>query len=1324
MITKRSINILCSLLVFSFLCIPSTILAASCPAQLAFVNGVQGGSIDDSAQNKVIGIGDSLTAQYQIELSSKLGSSWEVITAGCGGNTTGQMVARFHSDVLNHKPNYVIIWGGINDIGPGDPSTSPGIVEGNLQGMYTAAHNAGAKVVAINITPFKGNDVVNGVPYTWSPEKQAAADAVNAWIASQASGIDYRVDANSLLQDSQNPNTLLPQYDYGDHLHLNLAGQYLVGDAVYAQATWTTNNSVCYPDVSCQANTCTTTTCTDSKCGWVLNGTKNCGSTPTPNTCGNHIVEAGEECDFNAIAGPYPNQCPNNGPCDSNCKCVVSNPNPTPVPIPTPTPTPNPGIGNPTEYVDLHDSYIRAIDQIDGNGKYTGHDLFAGTRENETKYIPYFRVFIPPGTINIYMLLQGNVYSDGAVTKFNSLPIGEPDPKSWPAGTSENGIRDCSTYTEDGNPFSNLEKMESKECHTRNTGQGNLYAINSNTLEPAKLIQGGWLYVKVSDVNNRGSSPVFYNDFTIEVDVKTYNDWFDHYGSNADGSINWNKDVESVTTYIAPNAPTPINPTPTPTPTPTTTPTCTATFSPASLVAPGTSSISWSSSGADKLLGSCTGPLPISEGNYGLTYSNYPFPFAAAQTGTETCSFTPSKAGVSGTPCSASVIISAPNNPIPVAPSSCTASFSPTSLTAPGTSNLSWSSSGADKLTGSCNGPLSIPSGEYGLSYSNVAFTFTAAQTGTEICSFTPLSGGVAGTACSTSTTVGANNSICECTNGPFSGGSACTGGTCDGCHCVYNGSVVNGACGSSNGQALSSVPAANLCNSGTASAVSGIGPWSWTCAGTGGGTSANCTATKTNNGGNACECTNNSAFGGGDPCTGGICDGCHCNYSACTANCACAANTPVGLTCSNGCGGYCNGTKTGGGGGGGTGGGGIVNPTQYVSLHGDLGRIPADKIDVHGNYIISNIYKSGYVQYFRFFVPTGTTLITSEILEWQGQSVIARHKIIPTSAFGQLSNRTASSLATYESADQYTQGVPAAQSSGRLAILSDGIAAPYLSIDRAGWFYVKVDDFKGSGSYYTTAQITVNAAAYNDWYDHSGSNADGSINWARDVEGVTTYNATPPVDPTCDTKTCIGNSCWNGTDYIVGTKTQGCATGSAAANPFTANVPVTSYLKWNSSGASKMEAACAGPINIARGSWFLNDTDCKNSGLVKECADGGYGMNFNANQIGTEICAFYPTNTSDGKPGTPFTATITSTNGISACGNNSLDSGEDCDGANHPCATGKTCTNCKCVTSNPSDPAIQRVCKPDNANCAKETCNKYYCWDGCAYLKGTGGCN
>ena len=58
-------------------------------------------------------------------------------------------------------------------------------------------------------------------------------------------------------------------------------------------------------------------------------------------------------------------------------------------------------------------------------------------------------------------------------------------------------------------------------------------------------------------------------------------------------------------------------------------------------------------------------------------------------------------------------------------------------------------------------------------------------------------------------------------------------------------GSSVNGACGTSNGGSDSSAPTANLCSAGTASTVSGSGPWSWSCAGSGGGTTATCSATK-----------------------------------------------------------------------------------------------------------------------------------------------------------------------------------------------------------------------------------------------------------------------------------------------------------------------------------------------------------------------------------------------------------------------------------------------------------------------------------------------
>jgi parallel beta-helix repeat protein len=55
----------------------------------------------------------------------------------------------------------------------------------------------------------------------------------------------------------------------------------------------------------------------------------------------------------------------------------------------------------------------------------------------------------------------------------------------------------------------------------------------------------------------------------------------------------------------------------------------------------------------------------------------------------------------------------------------------------------------------------------------------------------------------------------------------------------------VNGACGSSNGGTFSSAPTTNLCSAGTASAVSGNGPWTWSCAGSNGGSTAQCSANR-----------------------------------------------------------------------------------------------------------------------------------------------------------------------------------------------------------------------------------------------------------------------------------------------------------------------------------------------------------------------------------------------------------------------------------------------------------------------------------------------
>jgi outer membrane protein OmpA-like peptidoglycan-associated protein len=53
----------------------------------------------------------------------------------------------------------------------------------------------------------------------------------------------------------------------------------------------------------------------------------------------------------------------------------------------------------------------------------------------------------------------------------------------------------------------------------------------------------------------------------------------------------------------------------------------------------------------------------------------------------------------------------------------------------------------------------------------------------------------------------------------------------------------VNGLCGDSNGAAMMIAPIENLCAAGTTTAVSGNGPWNWNCLGMNGGMTVSCTS-------------------------------------------------------------------------------------------------------------------------------------------------------------------------------------------------------------------------------------------------------------------------------------------------------------------------------------------------------------------------------------------------------------------------------------------------------------------------------------------------
>jgi len=99
-----------------------------------------------------------------------------------------------------------------------------------------------------------------------------------------------------------------------------------------------------------------------------------------------------------------------------------------------------------------------------------------------------------------------------------------------------------------------------------------------------------------------------------------------------------------------------------------------------------------------------------------------------------------------------------------------------------------------------------------------------------------------------------AGGSVSWVCNGAYGGSNS---GTCSAYRSIE---VINGVCGSSNGGTFSSAPTTNLCSVGNASGVTtNSTTYTWTCAGSGGGSTASCSATRTVNG--ACGTANGHGY-------------------------------------------------------------------------------------------------------------------------------------------------------------------------------------------------------------------------------------------------------------------------------------------------------------------------------------------------------------------------------------------------------------------------------------------------------------------------------
>jgi len=274
-----------------------------------------------------------------------------------------------------------------------------------------------------------------------------------------------------------------------------------------------------------------------------------------------YVYEKSFSCTYNT-AGTYTASISCNGNKITKTITVTgsgTSTTPTPTVTPTPTPTLNSPNVKPTNYVSITKPYTRAPEDqktFDDNGEWTGeyekYYAFSNPIEN-FGYIPQFRGFIPPGTMGIYLQIIDS--SDVMLLgRHNKLP------------TSVTPYRNNGTCA--------LDKLIAEDCWATmaNEWADIMPAVVDAFPPPDRLniSRAGWLYAQI-----KGSTTEKYEmQFSVRVDIKIYNAWWDKYIKDEAG---WNKYIENVETYIDPT--TEIQTSPTPTPTPIQTPSLTATTS-------------------------------------------------------------------------------------------------------------------------------------------------------------------------------------------------------------------------------------------------------------------------------------------------------------------------------------------------------------------------------------------------------------------------------------------------------------------------------------------------------------------------------------------------------------------------------------------------------------------------------------------------------------------------------------------------------------------------------------------------------------------------
>jgi lysophospholipase L1-like esterase len=162
-----------------------------------------------AGENRVVFMGDSITEGWNLEESFP-GKPY--VNRGVSGQTSSQMLLRFHQDVIDLKPKIVVILAGTNDFAENTGPVTLEQVEGNLISMAQLARANDIRVVLCSVLP--------SIHFSWHPELPNPAPriaALNKWLEAYAAENSYvYVDYYSAMKD---PAGGLPQKLSKDGVH-------------------------------------------------------------------------------------------------------------------------------------------------------------------------------------------------------------------------------------------------------------------------------------------------------------------------------------------------------------------------------------------------------------------------------------------------------------------------------------------------------------------------------------------------------------------------------------------------------------------------------------------------------------------------------------------------------------------------------------------------------------------------------------------------------------------------------------------------------------------------------------------------------------------------------------------------------------------------------------------------------------------------------------------------------------------------------------------------------------------------------------------------